>query len=217
MTTRTKAPKARTTSKQRSLHAYWYALQLQWEVNILATFRTANADQIAEGKRWYPEARARIAELIADSRLAVDASFTARITAVCAVLSPRITWQSNLEGVRRALKALWTGTSIAPTIAGTYHNKEKAWSIATGDAGLELVTGPKVSSFYANLMGDYQRVTIDIWAARAAGVPDTDVTHLDRRRYQYLERAYQTVSAQLGFSPAELQAICWIVVRGKGD
>jgi hypothetical protein len=192
-------------------HAYWYALQLEWEVNILATFRAATADQVVEGKRWYPQASSTLASL------AQGVPLDSPVAAICAVLSPRITWQSNLEGVRRILQAIRCGSSVCPTVAGVRVNVDRAWKIATGEGSSADVSGPKVSAFYANLCGDYQRVTIDVWAARAAGIDEAHHTHLDRYRYVYLERAYQVVAAELGFAPAELQAICWIVVRGKGE
>ncbi len=106
---------------------------------------------------------------------------------------------------------------MRPTIAGLWSNVEKAWILADGGDISETVSGPKVTRFYANLCGDYQRVTCDTWAATAAGIPASMHTHIDRNRYVHLELAYQRVSAELGFLPAELQAICWIVVRGKGE
>lgn len=116
------------------------------------------------------------------------------------------------------LRARYQGQSLMPTkgVAGLASNRNKAWDIANG-GDIAQVTGPKVSSFYANLCGDLQRVTIDVWAARVAGVADSDMSHLDGNRYAHLERAYQVVAKDIGFAPAELQAICWIVVRGKGE
>lgn len=194
------------------MHTDWYAKQLEYETNILATFLQATPSQIVEGKRWYPQAIENLAGI--GKQYAVASK--AKLAAVCAVLSPRISWQSNLEGVRRIYKAIASGSSICPTVAGVSRNVSKAWEIANG-ASVELVSGPKVSSFYANLSGDFSRVTIDVWAARAAGVPLEEMSHLDRSRYASLERAYQAVAKELSFEPAELQAICWIVTRGKGD
>lgn len=200
---------------RENLHAQWYALQLGWESNILATFRSATAAQIVEGKQWYPLAQRTLSELATTSNVVI---LPKRLAAICAVLSPRITWQSNIEGVRRILRATRHDSRLCPTVAGLRANVSKAWDIANEVSGsLELVSGPKVTAFYANLQGDYSRVTIDVWAARAAGVGIEHMTHLDRYRYVYLERAYQVVAKELGFEAAELQAICWIVVRGKGE
>ena len=195
------------------LHAQWYALQLQWQKSILAVYRSANPDHITEGIRWYPFATSTLAELRLTSGVPITAE---AVAAICAVLSPRITWQSNIEGVRRILRAKRQGTRVPPVVAGLMRNADKAWDIANGGS-LDQVTGPKVSAFYANLTGNLQRVTIDVWAARAAGVDDSAMTHLDRYRYVYLERAYQAVVAEIGFQCVEVQALCWIVVRGQGE
>jgi hypothetical protein len=195
---------------QLSLYTDWYGLQLEWEANLLKTFLRATPAQIVEGKRWYPEAIKKLDEIRGGG---FDIG---RIAAICAVLSPRITWDTNVKGTRAIIRAVSQGLRVPPSIAGVRRNVDRAWEIANG-ASLELVSGPKVTSFYANLTGDFQRVTCDTWAARAAGIDDKHHNHLDRMRYKHLEIAYQVVARELEFAPAELQAICWIVVRGKGE
>jgi hypothetical protein len=184
---------------------------LGYQRNILKAFELASASQIAEGKTWYPRAIEALRDIVPANLYSVEYA-----SAICAVLSPRVTWQSNLEGVRRIMRAVSDHSSMVPRVAGVRSNVDKAWSIAN-DGDVSRVSGPKVSAFYANLTGDFTRVTIDVWAARAAGVPDSQMDHLDRNRYKLLERAYQRIAAELGFLPAELQAIVWIVVRGKGE
>lgn len=183
--------------------------QQGYERAILATFSTATVSQIVDGKKWYPTATSALLEYSNVWPLEVCA-------AVCAILSPRNSWKQNLEGVRRIARDVSQGRSWAPVVAGVRRNVAKAWETAN-DGDVFRVTGPKVSAFYQNLLGNLQRVTIDVWAARAAGVPDAEMTHLDRTRYVTLERAYQNVARELGFLPAELQAICWIVQRGHGE
>lgn len=191
-------------------HTKHLARQLVWERNILATFELATPSQIVDGKRWYPEA----IKALDDACMGVwDIETRA---AVCAMLSPRITWTQNVINVRKIARAVSQGLRVPPVMAGLNRNINKAWDTAN-DGDLFRVSGPKVSAFYANLCGNFQRVTLDVWAARAAGLTDEVMNHIDRNRYVYLERAYQAVAAELGFAPAELQAICWIVVRGKGE
>lgn len=198
--------------KQLTLYTDWYGLQLEWEANILKTFLQATPAQIVEGKRWYPQAIAALETIRNAER---EPMFAHRVAAICAVLSPRITWDTNVKGTRALVRAVSQGLRVPPSVAGLRSNVDRAWEIANGGE-LSLVSGPKVTSFYANLTGDFQRVTCDTWAARAAGIDDKHHNHLDRMRYKHLEIAYQVVARELEFAPAELQAICWIVVRGKG-
>jgi len=208
-------------------HLKYLKLQQKYERHILATFARANASQIVEGKAWYPYAKAQLSQYV--SLWGME-----RAAAICAVLSPRCTWQENLIGVRKIARAFDSGSRIVPVMAGLNRNIDKAWDIANGDS-LQRVSGPKVTRFYANLCGDLQRVTCDVWAARAAGckarlpkgATDEQIAEETARlvqaatrpgyAYDTLEKAYQNVAAKLGFEPAELQAICWIVVRGKGE
>lgn len=187
----------------------YIAKQLEYQRNILAVFATATAGQIADGKAWYPSAIETLAELAPKWDVA-------RRAAVCAMLSPRTTWKENTNGVRKFYRDAYAGFSLAPIVAGVGRNREKAWATAV-DGNVARVSGPKVSAFNANLNGDFQRVTIDVWAARAAGVPESQMDHLDGKRYRALEAAYKAVAASLFFAPAELQAIVWIVQRGHGD
>ncbi len=183
--------------------------QIAYESAILAVYSRATAQQITDGLSWYPQAMREL-EVYSDIWNVRERA------AVCAILSPRITWASNLEGVKRIAKAIRQGWNVQPTVAGVRRNVSKAWDTAQ-DKDVTRVSGPKVSAFYANLCGDFNRVTIDVWAARAAGVSEVEMSHLDRNRYKCLERAYQNVAYELALNPAALQAIVWCVQRGHGE
>lgn len=94
-------------------HTDYLTLQLEWEANILATFLQATPAQIVDGKRWYPQAISALESIH-------DVWYPAQRAAVCAVLSPRITWQSNLEGVRRMARASSQGLRVCPGTAMVY-------------------------------------------------------------------------------------------------
>lgn len=191
----------------------------QYESSIVRTYSLATRAEVSDGKEWYP----RAIEALEAIRLTACGPVTlwekpARLVpAICAVLSPRQSWQTNIDGTRKLVRAASQGLRVCPTIAGVRRNVDKAWNLAhTGD--LETVTGPKVSAFFANLCGDFERVTIDVWAARACGFTDEKLmNHLDRTRYVAIETAYRNAARTLGLLPAQLQAICWIVERGHGD
>jgi hypothetical protein len=57
---------------------------------------------------------------------------------------------------------------LEPVVNGTLANRAKAWRIACGEDPDAVLSGPKVRAFFANIMGDVDAVTIDVWAARAA-------------------------------------------------
>lgn len=189
----------------------WLRRQYRYERNILAVFSRATSADIVDGKVWYPYASQTLATIAPDWT-------TEQRAAVCAILSPRVTWRENIIGFTRIYKAAALANRIPPVTAGLNRNIAKAHKVALGELDTTAVSGPKVSCFYANLSGDLQRVTLDVWAGRAAGLTESETDRGIRgKRYDYLERAYVRVAQSLGFEPAELQAICWIVVRGKGE
>jgi hypothetical protein len=190
--------------------AYDYTQDIKaWRRALCRVYARATAEQIQAGGEWYANAAAVLAAFL-------DVWTGTQAAAVCAVLSPRVAWKENITGVRKMHKAARERLRVCPTVAGTRRNVERAWTIAqAGDTS--LVSGPKVSSFYANLCGDYNRVTIDIWAARAAGVSDSVMSHLDRRRYTALVTAYRLAAMDCGHTPAQFQAIVWTVTRGNHE
>lgn len=189
----------------------WLRRQYRYERNILSVFSRTTAADVVDGKAWYPYASQTLASIAPDWTVEKRA-------AVCAILSPRVTWRENIIGFTRIHKAAVLANRIPPVTAGLNRNIAKAHSVALDERGTNAVSGPKVSCFYANLAGNLQRVTLDVWAGRAAGLTEAETDKGIRgKRYEYLERAYVRVAESLGFEPAELQAICWIVVRGKGE
>jgi hypothetical protein len=189
----------------------WLRRQYRYERNILAVFTRATASDIVDGIAWYPYASQTLATIAPDWTVEKRA-------AVCAILSPRVTWKENITGFGKLHKAALLANRLPPVMAGLNRNIAKAHDVALDARGINAVSGPKVSCFYANLSGNLERVTLDVWAGRAAGLTEAETDKGIRgKRYEYLEKAYVRVARELGFKPAELQAICWVVVRGKGE
>lgn len=188
---------------------------LGYQNNILAVYRRATADQISEGKQWYPETK-KLIETIAHTHdlYAYLIDHRALFQAFSA-LSPRISFNENVEGFEKFAKAARYSASIAPVVAGVESNRRKAYAYISGRSTMwiDLKTAPKTARFALNLEGDLSYVTLDVWAARVVGFTKHDIRGND---YLEIERAYQAVAKIVGFEPAELQAITWIVLRGSG-
>lgn len=161
---------------------------------------------LAEGIRWYDRARAA-AEAMA---IGDDISQAA---AVIAHLSPRESWSRNVANAARVMEAAADGGQC-PAVH-TEKQRAKAWAAATGAVDPGANHGPKTEAFWANILGDLERVCVDSWAARAA---TGDASHKGPDgRYQYglMERAYQRAARAVGMAPRDLQAAIWISVRGS--
>jgi len=173
---------------------------------IVSTFNRATAADIEAGAQWYGEGENFIRSLAAQTGRDIET-----VAAVVAHLSPRTTWQRNLFG---ATMLLTTGT--APTcIAANVERARKA--LDSADPRSTFGKGaPKTRRFMANLLGERDVVTVDVWAARVALGPRDDAEQCLSRVgvYDAIERAYIIAAQRLGVDPVTVQATTWIVARG---
>lgn len=180
---------------------------LDYTANIMAAYERATDTQLAEGRAWYADASA-VCRAIAER---TDHS-VATVAAVVSALSPRNKWARNVVDAAAYCEAARDGRPMP--IACTYGaNMRKAWAIATANDP-SILSGRKVESFIANITGDWSRVTVDVWAIRCATDGASDAVKCEGE-YRAVESAYQTVAAEVGLTPAELQAVCWVVVRSE--
>jgi hypothetical protein len=173
---------------------------------ILRHYRAASPAVVAAGQTWYRTAQ--------DAAVALDPSNPARAAGVIAALSPRAQWRVNLAWAAAMITAADRGDSVPPAVHTT-EMRGQAWRIARGEDAALVLRGPKVSRFYRAIMGDASAVTVDVWAARAAGVSMADGNAVGVRAYRLIESAYVRAAAIVGEDPAALQAIVWVQVRGR--
>ena len=180
---------------------------------ILAHYADCSAADLASGLGWYGRALEGAHALLPND--------PSRAAGVIAALSPRCHWSTNVGWAASVVEAAESGDRC-PEVH-TRAMRALAWRIARGERPLDVLNGPKVRAFYANITGDLERVTIDVWAARAAegaAVPK-DKNGVDiapsGRRYALLERASVECARIVGLAPRDLQAAVWVHVRGAAD
>lgn len=166
-------------------------------------------ETLAAADRWYPDAAA-------DVRRRSAGTFSPPIAyAVLAALSPRLSWAANVRYLERFADAYAVGAK--PSARGIIGERYAAAdAIASGQrTPADVLRSPKVLSFYRNLLGDTDAVTVDVWTLRAIGFADADaVTDL---AYDRIANAIATVGERVGIEPRTLQAALWIVARGRPD
>ena len=179
------------------------ATQRLYRKNLRAWYEQATPDERADGLAWYPSARREVARIACDYRIP-----NRMVAHVIAALSPRNKWGRNLQDAE-AFVAAFLENRPMPSANTFKSNARSAWRVLHENAE---ATGPKVSSFAANLTGDDETVTVDTWAIRAATGGKVDaVSNLGE--YREVARAYQAVAHELGLTPASLQAIVWVTIR----
>lgn len=177
---------------------------LAWERASLASVR--------EGLAWYPSAREVVlgaARQAGGAPLGPD--YVTRTLGVTAVLSPRLPWRFNVSDVHSAVMGRWEHMHAIGI------NREKARRILAapeGEAWQRLVTGPKVSAFFAALCGDIEAVCLDVHMIRLAGLDPA--RGLRAKGYAALAADLRAVAHEVSVPPRDLQAVLWCHARGRG-
>lgn len=172
--------------------------------NITRAFRKATPAHMAAGLGWYAEAY-RVAAQIWPERPDLAAG-------VIAALSPRCQWSTNQVWAAAVVHAARTGQAC-PAVHTTAM-RAHAWRIANGEAPLDVLNGPKVRAFWANIMGDTNAVTVDVWAVFVATGSKDAAQISTPARYAAVAAAYRRAAAILGVTPREVQAATWVAARG---
>ena len=133
----------------------------------------------------------------------------AQAAGVVALLSPMVSWESQLKYTAGVLHQLNRGDDYLDLKhPGFNGSKKKAWRWFHGEPG--VMKGPKVKAFYENLCGNLDRVTIDsqMLDLMTGSTPETRMS-LTALRYRQLGLIVADLSAEMSLYPAELQAGLW--------
>jgi hypothetical protein len=176
------------------------------EQNLREVMARATEADIESGLSWYGRANGLAYHL--GHRYGIRPDVAA---AVIAVLSPTNKWSRNVADAESIIAWHASGRiGHRPTCCTYGANVAKAERILDGDMG--ALSGPKVEAFAANIRGDHEFVTLDIWACRAAVKRDTPGRKAERAA---IVAAYKTVAREYGYTPAAFQAVIWTIVRGS--
>ena len=205
------AQESRTRSRAARLPAMRNRLLTHWA--------EATADDLAAGLAWYGRAE-QAAQSLAD-----DTSLSPRSAAgIIAALSPRNRWSVNVAQAAQVIIARENGEDC-PRVSTT-HNRSLAWKIAHGADPADVLGGPKVRAFFANITGDHDAVTVDTWAYRAATgdfrphptkngpYMFAEIPAPQGAEYDLVARAFRECAKIVGVTSREFQAAVWVHVRG---
>lgn len=170
---------------------------------IARVWGRATASDVESGARWYADGEMFVNDLARQTGHTRET-----VAAVVAHLSPRTRWSRNLYGATMLLT-----TDSAPTCLTA--NVRRARVALASSAPLGTLNGPKTRRFAANLLGDRDAVTVDVWAARVALGERDDTDNVMSRVgiYDALENSYRLAARRFGVDPTTVQATTWIVAR----
>lgn len=170
--------------------------------SIVATYRRADADQVARGAAWYDVAHALA--------LTLDPSNVTRAAGVIAALSPQMPWVRNVALARTAYAA---GEATGAPFAAL------ATRVLNGEDIADVFRGPKVRAFAATIAEPngttavvIDRHALSVILGRCSD--DKDAGRLDRKGvYEACEAAYVAAARIIGVSATAVQATTWVVWR----
>ena len=171
---------------------------------IDAVLASATESEVIDGHRWYKSA-ADIARIVAAGH-DIDQSAGAGIIAA---LSPQSSWDENIT---RAL------AHADGDMVGAFGDAlRKADAIAAGGRPADVLGGRKVRSFWRNIDGRDQYVTVDRHAVAIVygrALSDREIKVLEKLgAYTIIAAAYRAAARRHGIAPSTLQAITWLAWR----
>jgi hypothetical protein len=175
---------------------------------ILSHYHAARPETVAAGTHWYDSAR-----VLAETFAARYGTTTEVAACVIAAHSMNASWSINVRRAEAQLAGSPAGLGAAISMA--------AAAIANPTNPFDYIVGAKLNPFARNVAGDEQHVATDRWAQRAGfGTADDKVCgRLVARKgvRDSLIDAYRKAAAEIGVTPAVMQAVVWVHVRGRAD
>lgn len=174
--------------------------------------RQATPGQVAQGLEWYDDARDVCRTIAAISGPGMAPITPTQVAYVFAALSPRTQVRTNIAWTAALVHAARTGQACPDVHTRTM--RAQAWRIANGEPGDQVLRGPKVRAFAANLAGDMAPVTVDVWMVRAILGDDGPADgRIGAKLYRECADVVTRVARAVGMPPAIVQAIIWVVTK----
>lgn len=183
----------------------------------------------ATAKDWYTTYAPAFRELVGEADLEP-------FTRLLAALSPRKPvvedmiqtmhfWADWLERGRPTDKQSLTEIGRANGVIGATHAKGETGyklppNVITALTSQEPLSGPKVSAFSANLLGDTTRATLDTWMRIFGGMPmrvdkagKMTAKGFTPEEYIAYQSRVRKVANKMGWTPDQVQAATWTFVK----
>lgn len=176
-------------------------------------FKRADEIDIREGLRAYERYRCVIQGFADHYSIPFD-----RTLAAFVALSPNNDYYGNLRSLSSVLEAVQRGYAIETATITTYNAcRDRAHSYATGEVDfLSTVKGPKIRSFYHNIMNPNckKHVTVDghmIAAYLGKNMSMKEANFAVRKvGYERIRKAIKSLAYRNDMIPCQMQAIIWL-------
>lgn len=181
--------------------------------NILEVYKQATKQEVANGYKWYKNARLFCKDTAKKYSVSVDV-----VISVIAALSPANKWERNLIDTITVLEACKEGKGPDDVKVSTYGaNKRKAFDIVQNQRPRLVKMSNKTAAFFDNIRYEKsEAVTVDRHAWRIfIGTKDTSQLpkSMTDKQYAKIADAYREAAKALDMAPYVLQAVTWVAFK----
>ena len=182
---------------------------------ILKVYRSATADEIQHGMKWYAIAKRDSTKVAKEFGISVNT-----VVGVVAALSPLMNWNVNIKSARILIECFVNGGAMDDVILSGYpQNKLKAWEMleqkmVRKKTIMAKLNGQKTTAFFANILGS-DVVTVD---GHAKNIHDglrrvLKNNNVGVKEYRTISEAYYKAADKVGIKGYQMQAITWVAWR----
>ena len=181
--------------------------------SITAVFEQATEGELNHGLTWYNEAKQECQVMADKYQLPLRI-----VVGVVAALSPTNRWSRNLIDASNMLRVYTDGGYVESTSPCTYKTmRDKAWSILqtnphSDDDVLFILKGPKISDFFACIMGhDVCVIDGHAWCiANNDRRTMQEVPNIGKKLRCDIQAAYSEAGKEKGLTAFQMQATTWV-------
>lgn len=178
--------------------------------NLVELLKNATEADYALAQAWYGEAGEFAASLCEYTSWNMEVSCS-----VVSAFSPRVTWAHNKVKAQQYAQGIMPLGLSSHIVAADRCLKE----------GFKGLRGLKTHNFARAIAGDTSAIVIDVWMARGAklthGVKSKYAGQFKNSpsvtEYRAISGAIESMAKGFNMEPSTLQALLWILIRGKAD
>lgn len=150
-----------------------------------------------QAAQWYDDAQVIAHDIAARLNTTLEVG-----ACIISAFSPRQSWARNI-----VLAQAFADGKDTPGLSLSRDN-----AIRSLADGFDALKGAKTNAFARAIAGDADAVVVDSWMCKAAGIGRDYPSAVQYRR---ISEAITVLARRHGVSPRTMQALIWIIVRGK--
>ena len=173
---------------------------------ILSSYRAADERTRRSGLAWYSTASRQVGAMARRHGVAHEAA-----AGVVSAVSPLCPWSENLARAERVVRWHAEGRGgPMPSVTFSKNCRKASDILLAGTGEGFFAPDSKTESFFLNLSGRHDAVTLDTWMLRHARMKQSS---LRGPIYSRLADEYRQSARVLGVRPSGVQAVIWLMVR----